>query len=489
MRRTDVLARGRGFAALLLAAGVVAGPAVVPAAADSIRDQQWHLDVMKASEIWQKTKGQGVTVAVIDSGFKLDHPDLVGQLLPGKDFSGLPGGVGAFTESHGTEMAALVAGSGKGMNGSGAYGLAPGAKVLPIKIKNNDNATGVSSSEFLNQIDQGIVYAADQGAKVISISQATSAARVSADDVTALKAAVAHATSKGSLVVAGVGNAAQSGNPLQYPAALPGVVGVGAVGRDGTVTAESEQGPQVDLAAPGIEIYNACTAASGYCKGHGTSDATALVSASAALVWSVHPEWTANQITRVLVNTAGKPTDGSNRNDVVGYGIVRPRVAVTEPGDPGPADVSPIPEPVVATPAPSASAASPKPSSAAPTSAPSASASPVPSEGGEPVGSPVAQPKADEGSDSGSLVPVVAAVVVGLVLVAGVVFFVLRRRSASREVPVGLPAGVVPPAPAGYPNVPGQAPQQPGPGVPPPPGYGPPSYEPPAPPSDNPYAR
>ncbi|MFG3050229.1 type VII secretion-associated serine protease mycosin [Kitasatospora sp. NPDC048239] len=472
MRRTDVLARGRGFAALLLAAGVVAGPAVAPAAADSIRDQQWHLDVMKASEIWQKTRGQGVTVAVIDSGFKLDHPDLVGQLLPGKDFSGLPGGVGAFTESHGTEMAALVAGSGKGMNGSGAHGLAPGAKVLPIKIKNNDNAVGVSSSEFLNQIDQGIVYAADQGAKVISISQATSAARVSADDVTALKAAVAHATSKGALVVAGVGNAAQSGNPLQYPAALPGVVGVGAVGRDGTVTAESEQGPQVDLVAPGIEIYNACTAASGYCKGHGTSDATALVSASAALVWSVHPGWTANQITRVLVNTAGKPTDGSNRNDVVGYGIVRPRVAVTEPGDPGPADVSPIPEPVVATPAPSASP--PKPSSAAPTSAPSVSASPVPSEGGVPVGSPVAQPRADEGSDSGSLVPMVAAVVVGLVLVAGVVFFVLRRRAASREVPVGEPAGVVPPAPSGYPNVPGQAPQQSGPGVPP---------------SDNPYAR
>ncbi|MFF2039997.1 S8 family serine peptidase [Kitasatospora sp. NPDC058170] len=482
MRRTDVLARGRGLAAVLLAAGVVVGPAVVPAVADSIRDQQWHLDVMKASEIWQKTKGQGVTVAVIDSGFKLDHPDLVGQLLPGKDFSGLPGGVGTFTESHGTEMAALVVGSGKGMNGSGAYGLAPGAKVLPIKIKNNDNASGVSSSEFLAQIDQGIVYAADQGAKVISISQATSAARASAEDVNALKAAVAHASAKGALVVAGVGNSAQSGNPLQYPAALPGVVGVGAVGRDGTVTAESEQGPQVDLAAPGIEIYNACTAASGYCKGHGTSDATALVSASAALVWAVHPDWTANQITRVLINTAGKPTDGSNRNDIVGYGIVRPRVAVTEPGDPGPADVSPIVEPVVATPTPSGPAASAGPSSAAPSSVPSASAA-VPSVGGGPVGSPAAQPKADEGSDSGSLVPVVVAVVVGLALVVGVVVFVLRRRAAGRAVPVGVP-------PVGYPNVPGQAPQQSGPGVAPgPSAYGPPSYEPPAPPSDNPYAR
>ncbi|MFJ2776383.1 S8 family serine peptidase [Kitasatospora sp. NPDC087315] len=415
-----------------LVTAVVVGPAAVPAAAaDSIREQQWHLDAMKVSDIWKISKGQGVTVAVIDSGFKLDHPDLVGQLLPGKDFSGLPGGVGAYTESHGTEMAALVVGSGKGLNGNGAYGLAPGAKVLPIKIKNNDNAAGVSSAEFLNQIGQGIVYAADQGAKVISISQATSAVRVSADDIASLKAAVAHASTKGALVVAGVGNSAQSGNPVQYPAALPGVVGVGAVDRDGLATAESEQGAQVDLTAPGIEIYNACTANSGYCKGHGTSDATALVSASAALVWAVHPDWTGNQIARVLVNTAGKPTDGSSRNDAVGYGIVRPRVALTEPGDPGPADVNPISEQSAG--APSGASASVVPSQAeTPSAAASAGSGAAPTEDSTPVGSPAVRPEADGVSGSGSVVPLVVAVVVGLVLVAGVVFFVVRRRAAAR---------------------------------------------------------
>ncbi|MFE7559903.1 type VII secretion-associated serine protease mycosin [Kitasatospora sp. NPDC057500] len=457
MRRTNVRVRGRGFAAMLLAAGVVAVSGATPAAAESIRENQWHLDAMKAPEIWKISKGQGVTVAVIDSGFKFDHPDLAGQLLPGKDFSGLPGGVGSFTESHGTEMAALIAGSGKGMGGGGAYGLAPGAKVLPIKIRNNDNATNVTSSDFLKQIDQGIIYAADQGAKVISISQARSAVSVTAEDLAELKAAVDHAAAKGALVVAGVGNSAQSGNPIEYPAASPGVIGVGAVDRNGTVTAESEQGPQVDLAAPGIEMYNACTGASGYCKGHGTSYSTAIVSASAALLWSVHPDWSANQIARVLINTAGKPTDGSNRNDIVGYGIVRPRVALTEPGDPGPADVYPIQEQPVGQPAPTASSA-PSATPSASASAP-ASAAPVPAPGetGTPV--PQQQPVGEKDSGSGSVVPVVVAVVVGLVLVAAVVVVVVRRRAAR---PQQAAAGVVPP---------------------------PPSYGPPNPPSDNPYAR
>ncbi|MEK2488486.1 type VII secretion-associated serine protease mycosin [Kitasatospora purpeofusca] len=428
MRRTNV--RARGFAVMVLAAGAAVGPAVTPAAAESIRENQWHLDAMKATEVWQISKGQGVTVAVIDSGFKLDHPDLAGQLLPGKDFSGLPGGVGSFTESHGTEMASVIVGSGKGMGGGGAYGLAPGAKVLPIKIRNNDNATGVTGAEFLKQIDQGIVYAADQGAKVINISQAMPAALMSAVDVADLKAAVDHAAAKGALVVAGVGNSAQSGNPLEYPAALPGVVGVGAVGRDGTVTAESEQGPQVDLAAPGIEIYNACTGPSGYCKGHGTSNSTAIVSAAAALLWSVHPDWSANQIARVLINTAGKPTDGSNRNDIVGYGIVRPRVALTEPGDPGPADVYPIQEQPVGQPAPSGSAAPSVSASATVPASPSAGAS-VPAPAPTPPPSASASPVAAE-EDKGSPLVLVAAVVGGSVLVAGVVVVLLRRRGGPR---------------------------------------------------------
>ncbi|MFD4537779.1 S8 family serine peptidase [Kitasatospora sp. NPDC058397] len=424
MGRTNMRSRWRVLAAALLATGVMVGPVAVPALADgSIRTDQWHLDAMHAPEMWKVSKGQGVTVAVVDGGFKLDHPDLVGQFLPGKDFSGSSGGVGSYTDGHGTQMASLIAGSGKNQGGGGAYGLAPAAKILPLKI-NNGSVMPLVTADFLEQIGQAVAYAADQGAKVISISQGMDSVPASPEDVAKLNRILAAARAKGVLVVAAVGNEAQSGNPVEYPGALPNVVGVGAVDRDGTVTAESEQGPQVALVAPGIDMIAACTAPSGYCKGHGTSDATALVSASAALVWSVHPDWTANQILRVLINTAGKSSDGAIRNNDAGYGAVRPRIALTSPGDPGPADVSPIPVPeasVSAVPSPSASP------SAGASSAPS-SAAPSPSDVA--VGAPPVEPRAEKSAGSGGALPVVAGVVGGLVLVAGVVFVVLRRRKA-----------------------------------------------------------
>ncbi|MEV7600358.1 S8 family serine peptidase [Kitasatospora sp. NPDC089797] len=414
------------FAASLVAVGVVVGPVAGPAIADGpIRPDQWHLDAMHAPEMWKVSKGDGITVAVIDGGFKLDHPDLAGQFLSGKDFSGGAGGVGSYGDGHGTQMASLIAGTGKSNGGTGAYGLAPGAKILPLKI-NNGTVGPVVSTDFLGQVGQAVTYAVDQGSKVINISQGISAVSTSPGDVEKLNKTLRWARSKGVLVVSSVGNSAESGNLAEYPSALPDVVGVGAVGRDVVATSESQQGPQVVLAAPGVDMIEACTGNTGYCKSHGTSDAAALVSASAALVWSVHKDWTANQVLRVLINTASKPTDGSARNNDVGYGVVRPRVALTDPGDPGPADVSPVP---VVDPVPSAS-----PSAGSPSSAP---ATAVPSPGGSPsdvaVGGPTARAEADAASGSGGVLPVVAGVVVGLAVVAGVVFVVLRRRAAARS--------------------------------------------------------
>ncbi|MFD9064686.1 type VII secretion-associated serine protease mycosin [Kitasatospora purpeofusca] len=420
MRRTNV--RARGFAAAVVAGGIVAGPAVGPAlAVDSIREQQWHLDTMKAPEIWQTSKGQGITVAVVDGGFRLDHPDLVGQLLPGKDLSGLPGGIGVDKSGHGTGIVGLIAGSGKGLGGKGAYGLAPGAKVLPIKINiNDDPAQPIDASGYLKQVSQGITYAADQGVKVINVSSVAGSSGVSAGDIAELEKSVQYANGKGSLVVAGAGNSGQEGNPALYPAALPSIVAVAAADRAGTATDESEHGPQIDIAAPGVDIYTSCVAESGYCKKHGTSDATALVSASAALLWAAHPDWAPNQITRVLIGTAGKPKDGSNRTDFIGYGIVRPRVALTTPGDPGPADVSPLVEPSA-----SAAPSAPTPSAPASPSAEASAAQPAPTPPPSASAAPVAAQE-----DKGSPLVLVAAVVGGLVLVAGVVVLLLRRRGA-----------------------------------------------------------
>ncbi|MFJ4673689.1 type VII secretion-associated serine protease mycosin [Kitasatospora purpeofusca] len=420
MRRTNV--RARGFAAAMVAAGIVAGPTAGPAVAvDSIREQQWHLDTMKAPEIWQTSKGQGITVAVVDGGFRLDHPDLVGQLLPGKDLSGLPGGIGVDKSGHGTGIAGLIAGSGKGLGGKGAYGLAPDAKVLPIKINiNDDPAQPIDASGYLKQVSQGITYAADQGAKVINVSSVAGSSGVSTGDIAELEKSVKYANGKGSLVVAGAGNSGQEGNPTLYPAALPSIIAVAAADRAGTATDESEHGPQIDIAAPGVDIYTSCVAESGYCKKHGTSDATALVSASAALLWAAHPDWAPNQITRVLIGTAGKPKDGTNRTDFIGYGIVRPRVALTAPGDPGPADVSPL---VV----PSADAT---PSTPSPAPTPVVSQSPAAQPAPTPPPSASAAPAAEQ-KDEGSALVLVASVAGGLVLVAAVlVVVVLRRRRA-----------------------------------------------------------
>ena len=104
-------------------------------------------------------------------------------------------------------------------------------------------------------------------------------------------------------------------------------------------------GSQVDLAAPGDDMVHSCTGGSELCKSHGTSDASAIASASAALIWSKHPDWTANQVTRVLVNTAGKPESGDKSNDFIGYGVVRPRIALKNPGDPGDPKTNPLPGP------------------------------------------------------------------------------------------------------------------------------------------------
>ncbi|MFD0378909.1 type VII secretion-associated serine protease mycosin [Streptomyces sp. NPDC127112] len=355
---------------------------------------------MKAEDLWKISTGRNVTVAVIDTGVAR-IPELEGQVLPGKDFAagekGYEGDERNDYDGHGTTMAGLIAGSGKHPSGDGAFGLAPGAKILPIRVPHEFNKTRPSWTAAIR-------YAADSEARVISISMAT------AQDDPARADAVKYALSKGKLIFAGVGNDGGSTNPVLYPAATPGVVGVAAVDHDGAATKESQHGPQVDMAAPGIDIITACKRDTGLCNSHGTSDATALTSASAALLWSVHPTWTNNQILRVLLNTAGKPVDGVERNDYIGYGVVRPRVALPTPGDPGPPDVYPLPDLAAAA----------------------AKDTPVPSTGGKitPSQAPQAAPAVDKGD--GSSWTWIALGLGACVLIGGAVTAVVVRRAANR---------------------------------------------------------
>ncbi|MGW8504703.1 type VII secretion-associated serine protease mycosin [Streptomyces sp. CLCI03] len=379
---------------------LLAGVAATPAHAETIRSQQWHLDAMKADEIWKVTTGKGITVAVIDTGLKR-IPELQGQVVPGAVFpvGDAPGDQDNDYDGHGTGISAMIAASGKHPSGDGAYGLAPGVKILPIRVP--DMLEGANTPSIV----AAIRYAADSEAKVINISLATGG---KPEDDRDRAEAVRYALSKGKLIFAGAGNNGNSTNRLLYPAGTPGVVGVGAVDVTGEPTKESQHGAQVDLAAPGMDIVTACTSKTGLCTTHGTSDATALASASAALLWSAHPDWTNNQVLRVLLNTAGKPFDGSQRNDYIGYGIVRPRVALQTPGDPGPADVYPLPDLAAAD-------AAKKPSASADAKAPDAAAS-----------APAAQA---EEKKSGSVLPWIALGLGACVLIGGAVAVVVVRRN------------------------------------------------------------
>ncbi|WP_405476544.1 type VII secretion-associated serine protease mycosin [Streptomyces sp. NBC_00009] len=319
---------------------VLAGVAVTPAHAETVRDQQWYLDAMRAEQMWKTSTGKGVTVAVIDSGVDPDLADLRGQVLPGKDYSRHPGDEHSDYDGHGTRMAVLIAATGAKGVMQGSYGLAPGAKILPIRVPDfiEKSRKDGNPDDYPTYISKAIQYAADSDAQVINISLG------SEDHAQKLDDAVAYALSKNKLVFASVGNTGAGTNRVEYPAGTPGVVGVGAIDKNVKATRESQHGPQVDLVAPGADMVAACKGGSELCDSHGTSDATALASASAALIWSQHPDWTNNQVLRVLLNTASGPVSGKERTDSIGYGAVRPRIALTDPGNPGRADEYPLPD-------------------------------------------------------------------------------------------------------------------------------------------------
>ncbi|MFV0129686.1 type VII secretion-associated serine protease mycosin [Streptomyces sp. HMX112] len=335
-------ARAVNSSALAAALGLaLLGVAATPAHAESVRDQQWHLDAMKADEAWKISTGRGVTVALIDSGVDDTVPDLRGQVLKGADYSLLSGDENNDIDNHGTGMAALIAATGARGPGQGAYGLAPGAKILPIRVPYSQERWQQENrvkESFAQSMAKAIRFAADSDARIINISVA------SRKNGPELAEAVTYALGKNKLVFAGVGNTADSDNAVHYPAATPGVVGVGGVNSKAAWWPKSQTGPQVDVAAPAEGIVKACSGGTQVCKGDGTSNATALTSAFAALLWSKHPEWTNNQVLRVMLNTAGKPKNGATRTDYIGYGTIRPRLALKSPGDPGPAHEYPLPD-------------------------------------------------------------------------------------------------------------------------------------------------
>lgn len=389
------------------------------AVADDVQAKQWYLDAMQAEEMWKVSTGKGIKVAVIDTGVNPDTPSLRGQVLKGWDATEADGDETDDYDGHGTTMAELIAGTG---NGGGLQGLAPGAKIVPYRISD----TEFQNNKHVNAHDSedAIRAAADSDARIISMSFASDFA---ADEE---REAAKYALSKGKLFFAGVGNNAESGNTEQYPAAYAEVVGVSAASSDGEVAKFSQNGSIVDLASPGVDIPTWCDSSfKAYCDSvGGTSQATAIASASAALVWSAHPDWTANQVLRVLFDTAGRDWDADEVSTYLGHGLIRPSMNLLKnKGTPGDPDVSPL---TLESTSAAGSAASPAPSSSSSTSpSASASASSQPSQEKSGEGSVVTGSSEPEGG--GNNLGLIAGGVVVVVLLGGGGFFFLRRRRST----------------------------------------------------------
>jgi membrane-anchored mycosin MYCP len=306
--------------ALVLPLGFAAPAAAAPSDCDKSYDNKltavpWPLERLKPERTWPLTRGEGVTVAVVDSGVSTDHPQLANVVRPGKDLIGNTDGT-TDCFGHGTVIAGLIAAPKR--DGTPFYGLAPGARIVPIRVLADANRV----FEAEPTIARGIKAAVDAGADVINLSLTT-------QDVGVVRDAIAYARSKDVVLVAAAGNeGGTAANGIAYPAAYEGVIAVAGVDQAGQHVQSSSSGPYVDVAAPGSEIEGPAIHGGGYVasKEGGTSYATAYVSATAALIKAYRPDLSAEQVADRIFRTADHPPNG--KDNQVGHGVVNPYAAV-----------------------------------------------------------------------------------------------------------------------------------------------------------------
>ncbi|MFD7559394.1 MULTISPECIES: type VII secretion-associated serine protease mycosin [unclassified Streptomyces] len=332
--------------AVALATLLATGAGAPTAAADTIRDREWGLLALRAEEAWGTTRGDGVTVAVLDTGVDDSHPDLAGQVREGTDLVGMGAGRGDRAWArHGTAMASIIAGHGHGPNrGQGVLGVAPQAKILPVRVilEEGDPGRAQARESKGGALAEGIRWAADHGADVINLSlgdDSDSAHHEAGEDE-----AVQYALSKGVVVVASAGNGGESGDRVSYPAAYPGVIAVTAVDRRGRKAKFSTRNWYATVSAPGVDVVIADPDRS-YYEGWGTSAAAAFVSGAVALIRAAHPELSPAQIKRLLEETASDSPAGG-RDDSRGHGMVDPAAALQKAESMRPQP--PVPTPVPA---------------------------------------------------------------------------------------------------------------------------------------------
>lgn len=321
------------------------------AQADSWRDAQYWISDYGFDTAWETTRGQGVTVAVIDTGVDATHPDLIDSVVGGFDASGQ--GADDGTEplgddpDHGTMVASLIAGHGNnaqrikrieeanenldddeeprtvpkpGPGADGITGTAPQAELLSVSI--NLGADATSTAE--DQIAEGIIWAVDHGADVINISLSSS----EQDWQENWDEAFLYAEQHDVVVVAAAGNRASGTTVVGAPATVPGVLTVAGVDDQRKISWDSStEGITIGVAAPADPLVGA-TPGGGYAYWSGTSGAAPLVSGLAALIRSHYPDMPAHQVIQRILYTA---TDAGQEgtDSLYGHGIIDAEAALT----------------------------------------------------------------------------------------------------------------------------------------------------------------
>ncbi len=298
-------------APVLLTSGTVLGSSPLPAP----NSLQYAPQITRAEEAWSISTGQGQVIAVVDSGIDPGHPDFAGRIAPGwntiqntdndRDDYG-----------HGTHCAGIAAAYASGPDG--VMGIAPGATLLPVKVLRADGSGSDSS------VASGITWAAEHGATVISLSLGGPA------DAKVLDDAVAYALSRGCSVVAAMGNAGD--HVKSFPAAVPGVIAVGATDRKDRIASFSQYGSWNSVSAPGVGIYSTFPTyhvtlnnegfSENYASLDGTSMATPAVAGAVADIRAARPRLLPSQIKAILQDSADKVAGRTAFDSHYGYGRI-----------------------------------------------------------------------------------------------------------------------------------------------------------------------
>lgn len=339
-------------ASAVVGMSVFGTPAATGQSADPLRGKQWGLDQINAEQAWTTSTGKGATIAVVDTGIDLTHPDLKSRLVSGAtftcgdkpapcgngDWKG-PDRVGQKSDSHGTHVAGIAAATAN--NGIGGAGTAPNASIMPVKVLENGEGS-------FDQVGAGVRYAADHGADVINLSLGAlpgSQLLTIAGQESATKDAIAYARKKGVVVIASAGN--ETAPLCDTPSWEAGAMCVAATDRSQTHALYSNMTIKPDMkavAAPGGAAVQGCDAdvwssvpqgtgsakcgQTDYDAYAGTSMASPFVSGVAALLAAQGRS--ADNIEQTLMDTARTPllNQRGSFSPLYGYGIVDAAAAV-----------------------------------------------------------------------------------------------------------------------------------------------------------------